>query len=94
MPLSRRRLLVTTAGLATAPAIGWAQSKPNGQVVIGLSQEPTVFDPRRPHIEVDDGVHLALYSPLWAVAPERRDDPAPRGSKCRRSPMAACRPTG
>ena len=27
------------------------------------------MDPRRPHIEVDDGVHQALYSPLWAVSP-------------------------
>ena len=71
MMLSRRRLLVTTAAIGAAPALGRAQTKPKpaGQVVIGLSQEPTVFDPRRPHIEVDDGVNIALYSPLWAVAP-------------------------
>lgn len=75
MILSRRRLLVTTAAIGAAPIVApglsWAQTKPkpSGQVVIGLSQEPTVFDPRRPHIETDDGVHLALYSPLWAVTP-------------------------
>ena len=71
MIVSRRRLLVTTAALGAAPSFGWAQSKPKptGQVIIGLSQEPTVFDPRRPHIEVDDGVNIAIYSPLWAVAP-------------------------
>lgn len=71
MPISRRRLLVTTAALGAAPTLGFAQSKPKptGQVVIGLSQEPTVFDPRRPHIEVDEGVHMALYSPLWTVSP-------------------------
>ncbi len=39
-------------------------------MVIGLSQEPTVFDPRRPHIEVDDGVYQALFSPLWTVDPK------------------------
>ncbi len=27
------------------------------------------MDPRRPHIEVDEGVHIALYSPLWTVSP-------------------------
>ncbi len=71
MILSRRHLLVTTAAIGTAPSLGWAETKPKpiGQVIIGLSQEPTVFDPRRPHIEVDDGIHLAVYSPLWAVAP-------------------------
>ena len=71
MSISRRNLLATTAVLGAAPGLGRAQSgaKPAGQVVIGLSQEPTVFDPRRPHIEVDDGVYWALYSPLWAVTP-------------------------
>ena len=63
LALSRRRLLVTTAALGAGPLIGagagFAQTKPkpSGQVVIGISQEPTVFDPRRPHIEVDDGVY-------------------------------------
>jgi peptide/nickel transport system substrate-binding protein len=71
MQLSRRRFLATTAAIAAAPGLGHAQAKPkpSGQVIVGLSQEPTVFDPRRPHIEVDDGVHAALYSPLWQVSP-------------------------
>jgi len=74
--LSRRRLLVTTAALGAGSLIGarpgLAQSKPTptGQAVIGLSQEPTVFDPRRPHIEVDDGVYMAVFSPLWTVDPK------------------------
>lgn len=76
--LSRRRLLTgTAAALALGGARpGFAQSrpdakpKPSGQVVIGLSQEPTVFDPRRAHIEVDDGVYMALFSPLWTVDPK------------------------
>jgi peptide/nickel transport system substrate-binding protein len=74
--LSRRRLLVTTAALGAAsvarPRALFAQTKPkpSGQVVIGFSQEPTVFDPRLAHIEVDDGVYMALFSPLWAVDPK------------------------
>jgi peptide/nickel transport system substrate-binding protein len=74
LPLSRRRLLVTTAAIGTGSLIGaraWAANpQPSGQVVIGLSQEPTVFDPRRPHIEVDEGVYMALFSPLWTVDPK------------------------
>ena len=72
MPISRRTLLATTAAIGAAPSLGRAQSKSGaqGQVTIGLSQEPTVFDPRRPHIEVDDGVYWMLYSPLWGVAPD------------------------
>jgi peptide/nickel transport system substrate-binding protein len=41
--------------------------KKGGQVVIGLSQEPTVFNPLRPHIEVDRGVHFGLFDSLWRV---------------------------
>jgi peptide/nickel transport system substrate-binding protein len=41
--------------------------KPTGQVIVGLSQEPTVFNPLMPHIEVDQGVHFNLFSPLWGV---------------------------
>lgn len=42
-------------------------AKPAGQIIVGLSQEPTVFNPLMPHIEVDQGVHWALFSPLWSV---------------------------
>jgi peptide/nickel transport system substrate-binding protein len=44
--------------------------KPTGQVVIGFSQEPTVFNPHLLHIEVDEGVHWNLFSPLFGVAPD------------------------
>jgi peptide/nickel transport system substrate-binding protein len=73
--ITRRRMLVTTAAigagtlLGTGPGRAQGKPKPNGQVIIGLSQEPTVFDPRRPHIEVDDGVHMTLFSALWMVDP-------------------------
>lgn len=73
--ITRRRMLVTTGAIGAAALLGVEPSraqikpKPTGQVVIGLSQEPTVFDPRRPHIEVDDGVHMTLFSALWMVDP-------------------------
>jgi peptide/nickel transport system substrate-binding protein len=74
LALSRRRLLVAgaAAGALAHARAGLAQGKPkpSGQAVIGLSQEPTVFDPRLAHIEVDDGVYMALFSPLWTVDPK------------------------
>ena len=72
--LSRRGVLtlggVAAAGLVTgrhARAQGAPPSKPTGQVVIGLSQEPTVFNPLMAAIEVDQGVWWSLYDPLWGV---------------------------
>jgi peptide/nickel transport system substrate-binding protein len=69
---------VTTApagGAATPAATGQpkptaaaaAKPKPSGQVIAGLSQEPTVFNPLMAHIEVDEGVHYNLFDPLWGV---------------------------
>jgi len=79
LPASRRltRRGALALGLAAGATLGsraaWAQNqpkppaKPTGQVVVGLSQEPTVFNPLMPHIEVDQGVHWNLFSPLWGV---------------------------
>ncbi len=55
------------SALARAPRA--SRSRP-GQVIIGMSQEPTVFNPLLPHIEVDDGIYMSLFSPLWAVDPK------------------------
>ena len=73
--LSRREVLRILAGTGTAAALGpLANSgavlgaetpKRGGQVVVGLSQEPTVFNPLRPHIEVDRGVHFGIFDSLW-----------------------------
>ena len=52
---------------AVAQATHKPPTKPTGQVIVGLSQEPTVFNPLLPHIEVDQGVHWNLFSPLWGV---------------------------
>jgi peptide/nickel transport system substrate-binding protein len=65
------------AGLLAPGGLGgrraWAASppaKPTGQAIIGFSQEPTVFNPHMLHIEVDEGVHWNLFSPLFGVAPD------------------------
>ena len=79
LPASRRLTrrgalgLGLAAGATLGSRVAWAQNqpkppaKPTGQVVVGLSQEPTVFNPLMPHIEVDQGVHWNLFSPLWGV---------------------------
>lgn len=76
--LTRRRMLggsligASVLGLGSRAAFAATPSElpappahPTGQVVIGFSQEPTVFNPLMPHIEVDEGVHWNLFSPLW-----------------------------
>lgn len=47
-------------------------AKPRGQVIAGISQEPTVFNPLMPGSEVDQGVWWQLFSPLWQVDPQGR----------------------
>jgi len=74
--LSRRTFLnlslAAGAAAVVGPRAGWAAppAKPTGQVIVGISQEPTVFNPLMPHIEVDEGVYWNLFSPLWGVGPE------------------------
>ncbi|GGD40317.1 peptide ABC transporter substrate-binding protein [Aureimonas glaciei] len=76
-----RRQTLTMLGLSaaglTAPGLlrlGEAHAAgatpPKGQVVIGFSQEPTVFNPHLLHIEVDEGVHFAVFDPLFGVDPD------------------------
>ncbi|AYM58870.1 peptide ABC transporter substrate-binding protein [Agrobacterium fabrum] len=38
-----------------------------GQLTVGFSQEPTVFNPHMPHIEVDEGIHFSIFDPLFYV---------------------------
>ncbi|MCB9947213.1 MAG: peptide ABC transporter substrate-binding protein [Rhodospirillaceae bacterium] len=73
--LSRRGFLNLAAagGAATliAPRLLRAQpAEPTGQVIAGISQEPTVFNPLMLHIEVDEGVYFNIYNPLWGVDPD------------------------
>ncbi|MBH5368467.1 peptide ABC transporter substrate-binding protein [Bradyrhizobium glycinis] len=57
-------LLGKPARARTAPA------KPNGRVIVGLGQEPTVFNPLMVHIEVDDGVHFSVFDALFRIDPQ------------------------
>lgn len=40
---------------------------PTGRIVVGLSQEPTVFNPLMPHIETDDGVAFSVFDALFRI---------------------------
>jgi peptide/nickel transport system substrate-binding protein len=47
-----------------------ANADASGQLVLGFSQEPTVFNPLMPHIEVDEGVYYAVYDTLFDFNPD------------------------
>ena len=53
-------------GASAAPL---AQDEPprGGQVIVGLSQEPTIFNPLKSTLEVDRGVQFALFDSLWRI---------------------------
>lgn len=51
-------------------------AKPTGKVIIGFSQEPTVFNPHMPHIEVDEGVSFSIFDPLFGIGPDGSFYPA------------------
>jgi peptide/nickel transport system substrate-binding protein len=45
-------------------------ASPNGRVIVGVTQEPTVFNPLMPHIEVDDNVAFSIFDALFRIDPE------------------------
>ncbi|MGR3824065.1 MAG: peptide ABC transporter substrate-binding protein [Salipiger marinus] len=75
--LSRRHALgmmgAGAAALFTPNLLGrpaFAQTPPDsptGRVIVGLSQEPTVFNPLMPKIEVDDNVHFSIFDALFRI---------------------------
>lgn len=77
--LTRRQALMLmgaagATGLMGPMAIGRdrafaANADPSGQLVLAFSQEPTVFNPLMPHIEVDEGVYYAVFDPLFDFDP-------------------------
>lgn len=70
--ISRRTVLAAPAALML-PHFAMAQKPPKGQkgqIVVGFSQEPTVFNPLMPRIETDQGVWFALFNPLWRADPD------------------------
>ncbi|MDQ2068128.1 peptide ABC transporter substrate-binding protein [Xinfangfangia sp. CPCC 101601] len=75
LTMNRRKALMflSAAGVTTAlPSLtqlgaAHAQTAPAGQMVVGFSQEPTVFHPHLLHVECDEGVHYAIFDPLFDV---------------------------
>ncbi len=71
--LTRRGVMQLGIGAAAAgllPATAGqvlAADAPSGQAIVGFSQEPTVFNPHLPHIEVDEGIHWNVFDPLFGV---------------------------
>jgi peptide/nickel transport system substrate-binding protein len=53
-------------GASAAPI---AQDEPpkGGQVIVGLSQEPTIFNPLKSTLEVDRGAQFAMFDSLWRI---------------------------
>lgn len=52
------------------PAFAQPPATPTGRIVVGISQEPTVFNPLMPHIEVDDGVAFSVFDALFRISPD------------------------
>ncbi len=57
---------------ATAASVMARQDEPKkgGQVIVGFSQEPTIFNPLKSTLEVDRGVQFALFDSLWRIDQE------------------------
>ena len=55
-----------TGGKPVPPPPG----KPTGVVVVGLSQEPTAFNPLMPGVEVDEVVWTSVFNSLWVAEPD------------------------
>lgn len=70
-------MLASASGIVMPSLIGKDKAfaatppeKPTGQLIIGFSQEPTVFNPHLLHIEVDEGIHFSIFDPLFGVDPD------------------------
>lgn len=93
-----RLMVAGAAGLAAPGLLGTpafaqkAPAKPSGRIVVGLGQEPTVFNPLMAHIEVDDGVHFSVFDALFRIDQRVRLSPT-LPSKYRTRRTAAFRRT-
>ncbi|WP_110686178.1 peptide ABC transporter substrate-binding protein [Salinicola aestuarinus] len=85
LPLDRRRFLHLGAAGVASLILPWSLAEQtlaaetvttSGRLSIGFSQEPTVFNPLMPHIEVDDGIHWNLFDPLFFADPQGNLVPA------------------
>ena len=77
----RRQFLALGAGalLAASTRISRAQAaaavppppaKPTGVVVVGMSQEPTAFNPLMPGVECDEVIWTNVFNTLWTAEPD------------------------
>lgn len=67
-------LLVTSDAEASVAGTGRSRARvlkqeptKGGQIIVGLSQEPTVFNPVVSGLEVDRGVQYAIFDSLWRI---------------------------
>ncbi|KTR02971.1 ABC transporter substrate-binding protein [Aureimonas ureilytica] len=60
-------LVMTGLPGLTRAAFAQGGQDAKGQLTVGFSQEPTVFNPHMPHIEVDEGIHFSIFDPLFYV---------------------------
>jgi len=83
MPAIHRRQVLGLGAGAIAAASGFGAhaqtggkpvppppSKPTGQIVVGLYQEPTAFNPLMPGIEVDEDVWMQIFNTMWVADPK------------------------
>jgi peptide/nickel transport system substrate-binding protein len=81
-PYDRRQFLGTGLGALAAaawtPTLSWAAEsaappppgKRTGVVVVGMSQEPTAFNPLMPGVECDEVIWTNVFSTLWTAEPD------------------------
>lgn len=71
LALSRRSVLLLGASglIAQTTGLARAQAAKRDQVIVGFSQEPTVFNPLMAGFGVNHGVWWNVFSPLWGVDP-------------------------
>jgi peptide/nickel transport system substrate-binding protein len=72
LPMASALLLTNSAsatGVATKRAVSARAQEPTkgGQLIVGLSQEPTLFNPVLSNLEVDRGVQFALFDSLFRI---------------------------
>ena len=75
--ITRRTMITAAAATLLLPGLyarGTSRptkgTPPKGQIIVGFSQEPTVFNPLMPNLEADQGVWFALFNTLWRVEPD------------------------
>src|SRR6478609_138312 len=75
LSVTMARSLFTVYSASAAPAAATTRSlealqdepKAGGQVIVGYSQEPTLFNPMLSNLEVDRGVQFSIFDSLWRI---------------------------